>query len=355
MNGELGKPPQSAHLDSLKGQIRAALITKRRGEARQLLGQLIALTNGEEGHENLKALLDAVSAEVKGYISTSGSVRERLVAGIPRPSIQAELDAAMPHWRAYAIDFPELQIAKEGLPHHEDPVLKSRVIELEKKIAKGLMTEALLEWDELGRPDSAAKGILVQILDGLSTLMEGIESKHWGQASSSHSDLEGLCDNEDAGSLQPGLRNFLAQVKNKLRWEGALNRVAVAGHSGDKGRRILLEELFKAKDEILRLSSRDKALGELQERIEAAIEELSRAGTEEPMRGGLPIMMMIGSLLLIVIIILVWLFINYWGSPSPQPESLIRPGIGDSSPTGDSVLALQEGAIWNETDPTSDT
>lgn len=346
MSEPAGISHSSAHLDALRGQIRAALITKKRGEARHLLGQLISLSNGDDGSENLKSLLDAVAGEVKGYISASGSVRDRLVAGTPLPSIQGELDSTLPHWRAFVNDFPELQLAKKGLAPHEDPALKIRVVELEKKIAKGSVAEAVLEWDELGRPESAARGIFVQILDGLSTLAEGLETRHWGQASVSHAQLEGLCDSEDAGSLQPGLGNFLSQAKNTLRWEGALSRLGAAGQSGDKGRRKLLEELFKAKDEIQRLSFRDKSLGDLQDRVEVAIEELSRTAPDEPERGGLPKTMLIVFLLFIVGIILIWLYVKFADSPPPGSGTQFCPQIGFPASPDHSELALQGGAIW---------
>ena len=318
----------SAHLESIKGQLRAALLKKKRGEARHLLGQLISLTNGDQGQENLKSLLDAVSAEVKAYTKASGSVRDRLVSGASLSSIQAELDTALPHWRAFVNDFPELLLAKEGLAPQEDPALKIRIKELEKKIAKGSVAEVVLEWDELGRPDSAAKGILVQILDGLSTLMEGIEARHWGQASASHAQLEGLCDNEDTEIFQPGLGNYLTQVKNTLRWEGSLGRLATAGQSGAKARQKLLGELFKAKDEIQRLSFKDKSLGELQERVEEAIEELSETARDEPQGGGLPKPLLIFFLLVIIGIVLIWVYMNYGTPPSPASGTGFRPQIG---------------------------
>lgn len=297
--------------------MRAALLSKRKGEARQLLGQLISLADDESARENLKALVDGVLNEVRSYTASSGPIRERLVAGTPLSAIHRELDEKLPHWRAFVSDFPDLKLAKEGLEAHEDPALKQRIKELEKKIATGAIPDAIDDWDALGRPETAASGIFVQIMNGLTRLQEHHDSKDWKRALLSHDELQPLLESGEASEFQPGLQNHLASLYNLIRWETLLQRTAISGEHSRRDRRSFLEELFKAKDEIQRLAIRDNSLKDLQERVETAIEEMSLTNDQAPTENGVVKILLIVFVALILVLIGIWFFLRGSG-PFPS-------------------------------------
>ena len=118
----------SAHLDFLRGQVRTALLTKKRGEARHLLGQLVSLAGDTDAEENMKALIGGVTTELAAYESLAGSIHERLIVGTSHEDIQAELDKQIPHWRAFSGDIPVLLMA--GKPVMPPQVFRIRVLRI---------------------------------------------------------------------------------------------------------------------------------------------------------------------------------------------------------------------------------
>ena len=296
--------------------MRADLLGRKRGEARSLLGQLVALAGDQDACDNLKTLIDGVAMEVRNYLAAAGPIRERLITGLTLGVIQGELDGRIPHWRAFVNDIADLQLARDGLPPHEDPALKRRILGLEKKIATGAIPEAIEEWNELGRPEAAASGLFVQIVDGCTRLREQIEARNWQAATACHEEMQRLLAEGGANAYRPGLENHLGSLGSKLRWETLLEQGAKATGLGQRERSKLLVEFFESKDEIQRLATRDNSLGELQERIESAIGELSCTARAAPEKGNSLKVLLMLFLIILLTLVGIWICFGYAGSPA---------------------------------------
>jgi hypothetical protein len=304
----------NAHLASLRSQVRSALLSKKKAEARGALGKLVALSGVEADQINLSELIKGVGREVGRYTSECGQVRDRLLAGSSLNMIQTELDAHIPHWRAFVNDLPELSIARDGLPAHEDPSLKKRLEELEKKLAAGSVMEVLAEWEELGEPVAAARGGFVQMVETLDKLLERMNQKNWQGAESIRNDAMGLVEAYEEGSYRPGCEAFLKSTGAMLRWEMLLKKCTERTSPEKHERSNLLAELLGAKDELERLIHKDPSLKEILARTNAAIERVEQYRDAEPESGRAVRILVILLLAIVLALVAAWL-LNRQGEP----------------------------------------
>lgn len=296
------------HLDSLRVQVRAALFSRKKAEARGALGKLVALSGAAVDRDNLEGLIKGVGQEVGQYTSKYGEIRNRLLAGVPIMAIQNELDERVPHWRAFVNDLPELSIARDGLPAHEDPSLRKRLEELEKKLAAGSVMEVLAEWEELGEPVAAARGGFVQMVETLGELLERMDRKDWQGAEKTRNDAMGLFEADEAGSCRPGCEAFLKSTGAMLRWEMLLKKCAERTSPEKREREDLLAELLGAKDELERLIHKDPSLKEILGRMNGAIERLEQYRELAPESSGAVRILVILLLAIVLALVAAWLF-----------------------------------------------
>jgi len=301
--------PASAYLKSLRGQVRGALLTRKRGEARHLLGQLVSLSHDPDAAENLQALIGGVTSEVAAYESMAGPIRERL-AGVTAPAeIQKELDIKIPYWKAFLSDIPVLQIASDGLADHDNPVIQAKLKILTDHLKAGRMDDAWHLWKDLGEPTGAADGIMVQVLQFIGRIRDAVENKNWPSASSSLKALQQLKNSSDLAAYEPGLSEYITLQERNLGYETLLVRADACG-TGRKARQTMLEELFTAKTAIDARSASDPSLLSFKERMDEAIENLGEKGGEQKATGSSP-----GRsrfMLPLVVVILSGVLIGYW-------------------------------------------
>lgn len=295
------------HLDSLRVQVRSALLSKKKAEARGALGKLVALSGAAADRDNLEGLIKGVGQEVGKYASKYGEIRFRLLAGVPIIAIQNELDEHVPHWRAFVNDLPELLIARDGLPAHEDPSLRKSLEELEKKLAAGSVMEVLVEWEELGEPVAAARGGFVQMVETLGELLERMNLKDWQGAEKTQNDAMALFEADETESYRSGCEVFLKSMGAKLRWEMLLKKCAERTSPEKREREDLLAELLGAKDELERLIHKDPSLKEILARTNSAIERIEQYRDAEPDSGRAVRILVILLLAIVLALVAAWL------------------------------------------------
>jgi hypothetical protein len=323
-----------SHLESLQGQVRAALLTKKRGEARHLLGQLVSLSGDADAVANLKILVSGVCSEVMAYETVSGSIRERLAGDATPAEIQEELDLRIPYWKAFLRDVPVLQIAKDGLADHDNPIILTKLKTLVDHMKAGRMDEALNLWKDLGEPTGAADGVLVQILQLLGRIRDDIEKKNWPSAWSSLKSLQELKKSANLTAYEPGLGEHFAQRERNLGYEMLLVRAGTCG-SGGKIRRTMIEELITAKTEIDARAASDHSLLLFKERVDEVIETLGEDSGELESAGGSS---RIGRFWLpLVVVIIAGALIGYWyigqnGPSTPTDSGDATPHVGMHHP-----------------------
>jgi hypothetical protein len=307
MDPETDQLEESPHLAALRSQFRTAILSKRKADARGILGKLVAMSGDEDDRRNLDELIKGVVSELQRYTGEQGGIKKRLQGGTTRDEIQQELGSRISHWRAFANDLPDLQLARDGLPAHEDPKLKDRLKFLERKLAEGAVEDVLSEWEELGAPEAAAGGLFVQIVDGFSTVLDQVNQAKWSQAVIDARPLAVLLELEEAISIRDGCKKYLDPLKRRIDWEVLLLNQTGEGKEGRKKRRILLEDLIKAKDEIQRQIGKNTALKDLLVRVEEAIEIYSRERLEQPKSSsGVKVIVLILAILFMIIFV-IWI------------------------------------------------
>ena len=328
----------SPHLDFLRGQVRAALLTKKRGEARHILGQLISLSDDSDAVENLQTLVGGVLSEVAAFESRAGLIHDRLAAGGTTSEIQLDLDSQIPYWRAFTADIPVLLLAKNGLSDYDNPIIKAKLMTLPDHIKAGRMDEALQLWKDLGEPTGAVNGILVQTLQFLCKIRDNIEKQNWSSALSSLKGLLQLRKTSNLTDYDPGLRDYIALHERNLGYELLLNRADDCG-TGKRVRKAMMEELFSAKTEIEARTASDLLLIPYKERVDEAIDQLdaraSDEATSEP-SGGFRIV------LPLVIVLIACGLIGIWAAGRNGPtltngskDSQVSPESFDNSACGE--------------------
>jgi hypothetical protein len=336
MDPETNQLEESPHLATLRSQFRTAILSKRKADARGILGKLVAMSGDEDDRRNLDELIKGVESELKRYTGELGSIKKRLQDGTTLDAIQQELGSRISHWRAFANDLGELALARDGLPAHEDPKLKERLKVLEGKLAEGAVENVLSEWEELGAPEAAAGGLFVQIVQGFSTVLDQVDQAKWPQAAIDTRPLVTLLESEEAISFRDGCKKYLDPLKKRIDWEVLLLKQTGEGKEGRKQRRILLEDLIKAKDEIQRQIGKNTALKDLLDRVEEAIEIYSRERLEQPeSTGGVKVILVILAVLFMIVVV-VWLYMRNSGDPNGamnphHPVNPLNPPLSMSS------------------------
>ena len=278
MDSESINTPESTHLETLRNQARAAILSRRKADARGALGKLVVMSGETSDRENLDELIRGVGLEVERYIHESAPIQKRLQDGATLEQIQDEINLRIPHWRAFANDLPDLRIARDGLAAHEDPRLKERLKGLERKLADGSISVAIAEWEEMGEPASAADGVMVQMLEKLGELVRYVDQKNWQSVDKTISGLRVVVTSELAPDYARGLTAFIEKSERVSRYEKLLNSVKSIDLKKKSGRNELLEELMKAKGEVETLMVSDPSLDSVNERMDDAIERISSSG-----------------------------------------------------------------------------
>ncbi len=340
--------PASAHLELLRGQVRAALLTKRKGEARHLLGQLVSLASDQDAKDNLKTLVSGVSFEVASYESRSGFIRERLANGIEVEVIRTELDNQLPHWRAFTGDVPVLLMAKNGMEDRENPLLKEKVSAVAAHLKTSCIPDALELWAKLGEPTAAADGMMVQIIELVAKVQTELQKSNWQAAQVTLDNLRQLAGSSQAAIYEPGLSQYVGKTTRLLGCETLLMRSTAPVIKKDRERRALLEEIMQAKGELETLAVEDSTLLPYKERMDEAIERLSGIRIEETSSGKLPVFLALGFMTFVGAPCLLWYFNGkapFRGDLHPLPYSEAacggKPSAGDVSypmPNGYSML-----------------
>lgn len=308
--------PTLSHVDSLRSKARGAIVSGEKAKARNILGELIKLSNEPSDQKNLRSLIHGVQLEVDKHTRKHGSIQSRLENGLNLDAIQEELNVHILYWRAFANDLKDLELARDGLPAHRDPKLKERLKVLEKQLAEGLVKDVLSEWNNLGAPEEAAGGLFLQIVRGFLTVLDEVDQGEWQRAEIYAGHLVALLESEEASSFRDGCKKYLDPLKRRIDWELILLKQTGEGKEGSKQRRILLADLFKAKDEIQRQIGNDTTLKGLLDRVEEAIEIIIRERPEQPPPpGGVKVVLVILAALL-MIVVLIWLYMRVSGDQS---------------------------------------
>jgi len=242
---------------ALRAQTTTALLARNRGEARGLLGKLILLSENQNDKDNLSELISGVKQEVDRYVAEGESFRDLLLNGTPLEDIQKGLASKIPYWRAFANDLPDLQLARNGLPAHEDPVLKQRLKAMEGKLAAGAVDEVLREWMELGALSVAANGGFAQMVDVLRRLSEAWAGKEWAMAGTIRTEAIRLLDSNESASYRQGCENYLKVVGIRLGWEIYFEGKSDISKLSKSDRQNVLKELNEAKGQFEELSQTD--------------------------------------------------------------------------------------------------
>jgi hypothetical protein len=272
--------PNSSSLSPLVASLRAktttALLEKNRGEARALLGRLVSLSGNQNDKNNLSELIRGVKQEVDRHIAGGESFRNLLLNGTPLEDIQKGLSAKIPYWRAFANDLPDLQLARNGLPAHEDPVLKQRLKAMEGKLAAGAVDEVLQEWMELGALSAAADGGFAQMMDVLCGLSEAWAGKEWAMAKTIRIEAVRLLDSDGSVSYRQGCENYLRKVETQLGWESYFEAKSDISKLSKLDRQTALKELNEAKSQFEKFSQTDSWGKETLQRMNNTIESIQQ-------------------------------------------------------------------------------
>ena len=288
------------HLEELKTRLRGSLLHRKRGEARGLLKQLIAMTEAEDDRRNLAELLDGVRGDIDDYVKNHGIIRDRLIA---------ELDSAVPEWRTFSDDFEVLRLAVDGLPFHESPELAHWAAKLPARIKAGEVEAVVEEWGKAGSPNSSVSASMAYVLDKL-TVHRGAERKNdWNTALAVLKALE-ACDGNEG--LRPGLSDDVRCRRNRAKCELLVSRSnAISLRPLEKElRKELHVELFTASSGLTPLVDREPWAKDLLERVKTALTKSEGAALTNPKETGslTTVFGVVGSLALIgIVLFLLWL------------------------------------------------
>jgi len=272
MTADPNSSSPSTLVAALRAQTTTALLARNRGEARGLLGKLISLSGNQNDKNNLSELISGVKQEVDRYIAEGESFRDLLLNGTPLEDIQEGLASKIPYWRAFANDLPDLQLARNGLPAHEDPVLKQRLKAMEGKLAAGAVGEVLQEWMELGALSVAANGGFAQMVDVLRRLSEAWAGKEWAMAETIRTEAIRLLDLDRSASYRQGCEDYLKKVENQLGWERYFKEKSDISQLSKLDRQNVLKELEEAKNRFEELSQTDSWGKQTLERLNKTID-----------------------------------------------------------------------------------
>jgi hypothetical protein len=314
MDDESNNTAESSALETLRNQARAAILSRRKADARGTLGKLVAMSGEASDRENLDELIRGVGLEAERYIRESSSIQKRLQDGATLVAIQQELDSRIPHWRAFANDLPDLRIARDGLAAHEDPRLKERLKGLERKLADGAVGDVLAEWQELGEPEAAASGALVQVLDAVASLENHIDRQEWPAAKTVLTDARSLLETEEGASFQPGYGDYLKATEDRLRWEILLKRTSSSKDLKGRERQNLLVELSRAESDVNFRLRDTPSLNEIHARLRKAIEDLEVIQVEPKDERTFLRALAVALLVIVLALIAAWLYFRSSGS-----------------------------------------
>ena len=300
----------SSHLAAMRNDARAAILAKRKAEARGVLGRLVTQSEDKSDRENLDRLIQGVKAEVDMITRERAPIRKRLLDGGALEQIQNELNDRIPHWRAFVNDLPDLQLVRDGLPANEDPRIKQSLKELEKKLALGLVQEVLAEWEQLGEPKSAAGGLFVQIVEEFASITDNIEQSNWNQTKIHAARLTALLETEESSEYKEGCMRYLKPLRNRNFWELLIAKKLPEGKDREKIQSAHLQELIMAKDEISRQAANNSKLKELLERVENAIDYHSNQRLEQPRQSNGLKVVVVMVVAVILIILAIWLYMR---------------------------------------------
>lgn len=314
MDPATDQPEASPRLTALRSQYRTAVLSKRKADARGILGQLVVMSGDEDDRRNLAELIKGVELEIQRYTVEQGAIKNRLQDGTSLDAIQQELSSRISHWRAFANDLPDLRLARDGLPANEDPKLKERLKVLERKLAEGAVADVLSEWEELGAPEAAASGALVQVLNAVANLEDHIHRQEWLAAKTVLTDARSLLEVEEGASFQPGYGDYLKATEDRLRWEILLKKTSSSKDLKGRERQNLLVELSRAESDVNFRLRDTPSLNEIHERLKEAIEDLQVIRVEPKDERTLLRPLAVVLLVIVLALIAAWLYFRSSGS-----------------------------------------
>jgi hypothetical protein len=326
----------SPQAETLRNRARTALLSRRKAEARDILGKLVTLSEDPADRRNLEELIKGVDEELRKFTLAQGDLRTRLMNRIPLLTIQEELSQRMPYWRAFANDLPELALARTGLPPHEDPTLKERLGKLEMRLAAGEVLPVLEEWENMGTPAAAANPGFVQLVEILGKLGDQIEARSWKMAQTVHAEAAVLLEGDECAGFRDGTRTYLRLTEDIIRWESLLGECKVALPTpGRAEKQRLAEALYAATDGIARRVGKEPGLKNLQTRLSEMRDAIESAAAA-PTRAGSGVKWTILILLLIVVILAaIWFWFGIASSQSLN-RSIHAPVVAHSTPAPNS-------------------
>ena len=299
-------PP--AYLEALRNEARGALMARKRADARVSLGRLVAMSGDEDDRRNLAELIKGVELELQRYTGENGSIKKRLQDGTTLDAIQQELSSRISHWRAFTNDLPELALARDGLPAHEDPETKRKLKDLEKRLAEGAVQEVLESWIELGQPEAAAGGVFVQVLNAFAGLGASLEKRDWKGANERVAGTKQLLETEEGMPYRSACLPQAHAMEENLRWELLLIKCASSSGLTGRERNRLLVELSRAENDIDFRLRDNPALDEIQARIKVVIEDFSAALPEEEEPRSLAKPLVAVLVLIVLVLIALWIY-----------------------------------------------
>jgi hypothetical protein len=332
MDPETDQLEESPHLSALRSQYRTAILSKRKADARGILGKLVVMSGDEDDRRNLNELIKGVESELQRYTGELGSIKKRLQDGQTLDAIQQELSSRISHWRAFANDLPDLRLARDGLPAHEDPKLKERLKVLERKLGEGAVEDVLSEWEELGAPEAAASGALVQVLNAVATLEDQIDRQEWLTAKTVLTDARSLLETEEGASFQPGYGDYLKATEDRLRWEILLKRTSSSNDLKGRERQNLLVELSRAESDVNFRLRDTPSLNEIHDRLRKAIEDLEVIQVEPKDERTFLRALAVALLIIVLALIAAWLYFRSsesGGSAAGEPAGTRNPINGE--------------------------
>ena len=282
----MSRSPQDAseakQFGAMRDRVRGALLSKRKAEARDLLGKLVVLSADSEDRKNLAGLISGVEEEFRRYLRAHGEIRTRLTDGSPLEVIQQELDCSIPHWRAFVNDLPGLNLARIGLAPSEDPSFRVQVEGLEKRLMEGEVDPVLEDWENLGSPKAISSAGFAQTVELLSRLSRLLEEKDWGGARGVHLECTAFLEEEEGKRFQNGVETHLRRSGELIGWERLIAECSNALPNPTRGEKQRLAiALYAAIDAIkIRLSGdAPPSLAELLERLKGMQHKIESADT----------------------------------------------------------------------------
>ena len=313
---EIDTKATNGFLTELRRRLRGSLIHRKRAEARGLLKQLIAMTDGEDDRRNLEELFDDLRGDIDAYVKNHGNIRDRLKAETPLEQIQTELDSAVPEWRAFSDDFDDLRLATEGLSPDESPELARWAAQLPDRIKEGGVDEVVEEWVNAGSPVNSVSASLGNVLVNLTEHRKAEQRKDWTQALVKLNALKSCYLDDEDERLMPGLSDDIRCRRKRAEWELLVARANAAAllPLAKEQREKLHEQLFTASAGLKPLIDCEPWAKDIFERANTALTkiEVDDPPTKRPPR---PTAVVVAVVILVLIGIALFLF---WLLQSPM-------------------------------------